>query len=249
MPDDHLVAARVASGTGKLLVSLRMAMAGATERELRAAGDRRAHEHIVGELGRLCPSDIVLSEEAADDPDRLGAERVWLVDPLDGTREFGEGRSDWAVHVALVEGGELAAGAVALPDLDITLATRPAPVLTPACASPPRIVASRTRAPALVERLRAALGAVVLPMGSAGAKAMAVVMGQADVYIHAGGQYEWDSAAPVAVAGAAGLHVSRLDGSPLRYNQPNPWLPDLVVCRSELAATVLGVLNGGVGSG
>ena len=89
-----------------------------------------------------------------------------------------------------------------------------------------------------------ALGAELVAMGSAGAKAMAVVLGHADIYAHSGGQYEWDSCAPVAVAKAAGLHVSRIDGSELRYNQPDPYLPDLLICRPELAAEVLRALAG-----
>jgi 3'(2'), 5'-bisphosphate nucleotidase len=161
---------------------------------------------------------------------------VWIIDPLDGTREYGErGRTDWAVHVALVEDGVLTAGAVALPGQGIVLSTQAPPVLAPAHDGPVRLVVSRTRPPSVTAALQVDMDAELVPMGSAGAKAMAVVQGHADVYAHGGGQYEWDSAAPVAVAAAAGLHVSRLDGSPLAYNQANPWLPDLLICRPELA--------------
>jgi 3'(2'), 5'-bisphosphate nucleotidase len=182
----------------------------------------------------------VLSEEGKDDTARLSAARVWIVDPLDGTREFGEdGRSDWAVHVALVIDNAVHAAAVALPARGLTLSTaRPLPPPGPSPGRP-RLVVSRTRPPAVTETVREALDGELVPLGSAGAKAMAVVLGEADVYVHAGGQYEWDSAAPVGVAAAAGLHVSRIDGSRLRYNQRDVWLPDLVVCRPELAEAVL----------
>ncbi len=187
------------------------------------------------------PDDAVLSEEGADNPVRLRADRVWIVDPLDGTREFSElGRDDWAVHVALWQSGELVAGAVALPAQGITLATPTVSAPAPAPEAP-RIVVSRTRPPAIALAVRDALNGTLVEMGSAGAKVAAVVQGLADVYVHAGGQYEWDSAAPVAVARAAGLHTSRIDGSELAYNRPDPLLPDLVVCRREFAEAVLAV--------
>ncbi len=182
----------------------------------------------------------MLSEEARDDLRRLGADRVWIVDPLDGTREFSEdGRTDWAVHVALWSAGSLVAGAVALPALGRTLSTAAAPTLLPPYGGPIRLIVSRTRPPALVETLAAQFGGVLVPMGSAGAKSMAVVRGEADAYVHSGGQYEWDSAAPVAVCRASGLHTSRIDGSPLTYNNENPYLPDLLICRPELADRLL----------
>ena len=185
----------------------------------------------------------MLSEEGADDAARLDAERVWVVDPLDGTREYAEpGRTDWAVHVALVVAERPVAGAVALPALGLTLSTADPPRLPEARPGPPRLVVSRSRPPEQADIVAAALGAEVAPLGSAGAKAMAVVRGEADLYVHAGGQYEWDSCAPAAVAAAAGCAVSRLDGSDLRYNQPDPYLPDLVICRPELAEAVLAAL-------
>ncbi|MDP9405298.1 MAG: 3'(2'),5'-bisphosphate nucleotidase CysQ [Actinomycetota bacterium] len=237
--DDHAVAVRVAEAAGQVLVELRT-REDLHGRALRDEGDRRAHETIVALLARTRPDDAVLSEEARDDPVRLRRRRVWIVDPLDGTREYGErDRSDWAVHVALVVDGTPVAGAVALPALGLTLTTGEPPGLSPRSDGPPRMVVSRTRPPAVTEPVRVALGAELVAMGSAGAKAMAVVRGHADVYAHAGGQYEWDSAAPVAVAAAAGLHVSRLDGSPLRYNNADVWLPDLLICRPELAAAVV----------
>ena len=187
------------------------------------------------------PGDEVLSEEGADNPARLTARRVWIVDPLDGTREFSEpGRDDWAVHVALWDGGELVAGAVALPAQGFTLAT-PEVAAPPPAPNQPRIVVSRTRPPAIALAVRDGLDGVLVEMGSAGAKVASVVQGISDVYVHAGGQYEWDSAAPVAVARAAGLHTSRIDGSPLRYNRGDPKLPDLIVCRPEYAEAVLSV--------
>ena len=210
---------------------------------LRAEGDRRAHELLARELAAARPADSVLSEEGADDPARLEAERVWVIDPLDGTREFAEpGRTDWAVHVALVVGERPVAGAVALPALGQTLSTADPPRLPPARTGPPRLVVSRSRPPKQAEAVAAALGADIVPLGSAGAKSMAVVRGSADIYVHAGGQYEWDSCAPSAVAAAAGCAVSRLDGSGLRYNQPDVYLPDLVICRPELADAVLAAI-------
>jgi 3'(2'), 5'-bisphosphate nucleotidase len=240
-PSDHAVAARIAGSAGRLLLDLRerTSLEGSA---LKDEGDRRAHDHIMGALAQARPDDPVLSEEGADHSGRLRSSRVWIVDPLDGTREFSEGRTDWAVHVALAVDGVAAIGAVALPALGLVLVTDPAVPAPPPNDGPPRMVVSRTRPPAITEQLRQALGAELVAMGSAGAKAMAVVRGEAEVYAHAGGQYEWDSAAPVAVAAAAGLHVSRLDGSPLRYNQPDVWLPDLLICRPELADTVLGAL-------
>ncbi len=213
-------------------------------RALGADGDRRANQLILARLAQARPDDAVLSEEAADTSARLGAARVWIVDPLDGTREFAEpGRTDWAVHVALQEDDELVVGAVALPARGEVFATGgPLPPLGP-LPDVPRLVVSRSRPPAVAEPIRRALGAAVVPMGSAGAKAMAVVRGDAEVYAHAGGQYEWDSAAPVAVAAAAGLWASRLDGSPLVYNRPDPWSPDLLICRRELASLVLDAVS------
>ena len=240
--NEHTEAARIAGAAGELLVALRET-GELADKQLRDEGDRQAHELIMGLLAEAYPDDPVLSEEGADDTRRLEHSRVWIVDPLDGTREYAEGRTDWAVHVALAVDGLATIGAVALPALGIVLATDPAVGVSPRHAGPVRMVVSRTRPPDITETLRSALDAELVAMGSAGAKAMAVVRGEAEVYAHAGGQYEWDSAAPVAVAAAAGLHVSRLDGSPLRYNQPNVYLPDLLICRPELADEVLGVVN------
>jgi 3'(2'), 5'-bisphosphate nucleotidase len=238
---DHEVAARLATEAGRLLLAVREEFADATEAERKAAGDKRSHDYLMDALARERPDDAVLSEEGADNPIRLRSERVWIVDPLDGTREFSEpGRKDWAVHVALWQSGELVAGAVALPAQGVTLAT-PDPAPAPEPTGPPRIIVSRTRPPAIALQVRDHLNGTLVEMGSAGAKVAAVVQGVADVYVHAGGQYEWDSAAPVAVARAAGLHTSRIDGSPLEYNRPDPLLPDLVVCRPEFADAVLAV--------
>ena len=238
---DHDLAARLATAAGKLLLDVRAELADATAAELKAAGDKRSHDFLVEALAAERPKDAVLSEEGSDNPIRLSAERVWIVDPLDGTREFSElGRDDWAVHVALWESGELVAGAVALPAQGITLAT-PTVSAPPAAPDKPRIVVSRSRPPAVALDVCGALDGVLVEMGSAGAKAASIVLGGADVYVHAGGQYEWDSAAPVAVARAAGLHTSRIDGSPLIYNRRDPLLPDLVICRPELAEAVLAV--------
>ena len=239
--DDHEVAARLATEAGQLLLAVREELADATAAERKAAGDKRSHDYLIEALARDRPDDAVLSEEGVDDPVRLSAQRVWIVDPLDGTREFSElGREDWAVHVALWQAGALVAGAVALPAQGVTLAT-PDPTPPPAHSGEPRIVVSRTRPPAVALQVRDRLNGTLVEMGSAGAKVAAVIQGLADIYVHAGGQYEWDSAAPVAVARAAGLHTSRIDGSPLEYNRADPLLPDLVVCRPEYADAVLAV--------
>ncbi|WP_179474899.1 3'(2'),5'-bisphosphate nucleotidase CysQ [Mycolicibacterium vinylchloridicum] len=238
---DHDLAAELATQAGKLLLDVRAELAEATGAERKAAGDKRSHDYLMEALAKARPGDAVLSEEGADDPVRLRSRRVWIVDPLDGTREFSElDRDDWAVHVALWEDGELIAGAVALPAQNVTLAT-PTVAAPPQAPAAARIVVSRTRPPAVALQVRDALNGVLVEMGSAGAKVAAVVQGLADVYVHAGGQYEWDSAAPVAVARAAGLHTSRIDGSPLQYNRPDPLLPDVVVCRPEYAEAVLAV--------
>ncbi|KUI35631.1 3'(2'),5'-bisphosphate nucleotidase CysQ [Mycobacterium sp. IS-1496] len=239
--NDHELAARLATRAGDLLLDVRAEFADATAEERKAAGDKRSHDFLMAELGEQRPGDAVLSEEGADDPVRLRSQRVWIVDPLDGTREFSElDRDDWAVHVALWQSGELVAGAVALPAQNTTLATPDVAAPRP-LDGPPRIVVSRTRPPALALTVRDALGGTLVEMGSAGAKVASIMQGRSDVYVHAGGQYEWDSAAPVAVARAAGLHTSRIDGSPLVYNREDPTLPDLVVCRPELAEAVLAV--------
>jgi 3'(2'), 5'-bisphosphate nucleotidase len=243
--NDHELAARLATEAGQLLLDVRAELADAPAAERKAQGDKRSHDFLVGELRRARPADAVLSEEGVDDAARLRSSRVWIVDPLDGTREFSEiGRDDWAVHVALWCDGDLAAGAVALPAQGVTLATPTVPV-PPDLPAVPRILVSRTRPPAMAQRVCDELGGTLVEMGSAGAKVCAVVQGRAEVYVHAGGQYEWDSAAPVAVARAAGLHTCRVDGTPLRYNQADPLLPDLVVCRPDLADAVLAVLANG----
>jgi 3'(2'), 5'-bisphosphate nucleotidase len=245
-PRDHAEAARIATLAGETLVQIRerMVAEGTTSGMLKYAGDRTAHELIMRELAAAFPDDAVLSEEGADLDERLTAARTWIVDPLDGTREFSEPpRHDWAVHVALVVDQTPVAGAVALPALGRTLSTAEPPVVPPRRDGPPRLIVSRSRPPAAAMIVARELGAELLAMGSAGAKAMAVVLGEADIYAHSGGQYEWDSCAPVAVAAAAGLHVSRIDGSPLRYNQPDPYLPDLLICRPEYAEAVLQALR------
>jgi 3'(2'), 5'-bisphosphate nucleotidase len=241
--DDHALARRAVTEGGELLLALRE-RTGLHPETMRADGDWNAHKHIVKLLKEERPDDAVLSEEGADDPVRVGFERAWIVDPLDGTREFGEpGRVDWAVHCALAIDGTVVAGAVSLPAQGIVLGTDDPPVVPSNDHRPMRVVTSRTRRPYASVLVAEALDAELVPMGSAGAKAMAVVLGLVDAYAHAGGMYEWDSAAPVAVAQSAGLWCSRLDGSPLRYNERDPWLPDLLVCRPELAETCLRALR------
>ena len=244
---DHQLAAELATAAGQLLLDIRAELADAPAEARKAAGDKGSHDYLMEALAEARPGDAVLSEEGVDDPARLGAERVWIIDPLDGTREFSEAdREDWAVHVALWsrvggQDGELVAGAVALPAQGVTRAT-PGVSAPPPPPGTPRILVSRTRPPAAAMQVREKLDAILVEMGSAGAKVAAVVQGRAEIYVHAGGQYEWDSAAPVAVARAAGLHTSRIDGSPLQYNRPDPLLPDLLVCRPEYAEAVLAAL-------
>ncbi len=264
---DAAFARWLADRAGQLLLQVRADMGYEDGAALKAAGDKAAHDLIRTELARWRPADGVLSEE--DDhartawqdgehspvrPERLDASRVWIVDPLDGTREFSEqGRTDWAVHVALWTADSsspscLSAGAVAMPAQHRTIATDHPPAYPPlplsaATGGPIRIAASRTRPPAFVTALAEDIGAELIPMGSAGVKIAAVISGDADAYVHAGGQYEWDSAAPVAVATATGLHASRIDGSALKYNQADPKLPDLVVCRKDLAPRLLAALQ------
>jgi len=234
---DAALASALATEAGRLLLEVR-ASSDLPFAELKDRGDAASQELLARRLHEERPDDSVLSEEAKDSPARLAASRVWIIDPLDGTREYGEGRADWAVHVALWVDGELAAGAVAIPGEDLTLDTAN-PLPRPAPADRIRLAVSRSRPPAFVTALAEVLDAELVPMGSAGVKAMAVVRGQVDAYVHAGGQYEWDSAAPVAVARAAGLFTSRVDGSPLRYNQPDPLLPDLIVALPEVAQRIL----------
>jgi 3'(2'), 5'-bisphosphate nucleotidase len=207
--------------------------------DLGRRGDAEANTLIIERLRAARPDDFILSEEAVDNNDRCAASRVWVVDPLDGTREYGERLDDWAVHIGLAIDGVPVTGAVALPATHQVFATDDAPLILPPPPAKPRMVVSRTRAHEIVRRVAEAIGAELVPMGSAGAKAMAVVDGRAEIYLHAGGQYEWDNCAPVAVALAAGLHASRIDGSPLVYNCLDPLLPDLLICRPEYAATVL----------
>jgi 3'(2'), 5'-bisphosphate nucleotidase len=252
---DGAFARWLADAAGDLLCTLRDDMGFGDPAALRHAGDKESHEYITTQLAKWRHDDAILSEEAEiDDPARLQADRVWIVDPLDGTREFGEpGRTDWAVHIGLwvrssSAPSRLAAAAVGLPAQRRILGTDfpPAyPPLSPQAAAdgPLRFVASRTRPPELVNAVAAEFGAELVPMGSAGAKIAAVICGDVDAYIHAGGQYEWDSAAPVGVALATGLHASRIDGSPLEYNQPDPRLPDLIVCRKDLATRLLDAIS------
>lgn len=242
---DQEVATRIATEVGSMLLDLRTRLVrdGIHYWDLKDEGDIAAHRFLMAELRRARPDDVVLSEEAADNRDRLAAERVWIIDPIDGTNEFAEPpRHDWAVHVALWETGRLTAASVALPALGVTFDSSPAPVL-PACTRErPILVTSRSRNPYSAVIVANALGCDIGRLGSAGAKTMAVVMGEADIYVHDGGMYQWDSAAPAAVAKAAGLHVSRIDGGELVYNESSLWLPDLLVCRPEFADRALNAL-------
>ncbi|MEP7201244.1 MAG: 3'(2'),5'-bisphosphate nucleotidase CysQ [Ilumatobacteraceae bacterium] len=245
---DAELAARLAVQAGHLLVEIReeLTRAGAPAWQVMDAGDLASHRFLVQELGAARPDDAVLSEEGLEDPRRFYADRVWIVDPLDGTSEFGEiGRPDWAVHIALWDADHLAAGAVSIPALDLIFCTNPPPLVPQSHRSRPRLVTSRNRNPYIAVVVANALDADAMRLGSAGAKAMAVVAGDADIYVHDGGMYQWDSAAPAAVALAAGLHVSRIDGSPMVFNAPDPWLPDLLICRTEFAEPTLEALRNG----
>lgn len=245
--DDHALARELATEAGSLLLRLRSDHGFSDMQGLRDAGDRESHVLLTDALARQRPDDVVLSEEGKDDPARLDADRVWIIDPLDGTREYAEeGRSDWAVHVALWERtgpatGELTAGAVALPGRARTLSTAEPPSLPPRAPDRIRIAVSRSRPPEFTRRLADHLEAEVelVPIGSAGVKVASVLLGDVDAYVHAGGQYEWDSAAPVAVAHAAGAYTSRVDGSALTYNQEDVSLPDILVCHPDLAPSLL----------
>ena len=244
---DADLARRLAVEAGQLLVQVReeMTARNASSWQVMDTGDIASHRFLVEQLRIARPDDAVLSEEGADDPRRATAERVWIVDPLDGTNEFGErGRHDWAVHVALWERGELTAAAVSLPALGAVFGTDPAPVLPTPTRERPRLITSRNRAPYAAVLVADALECDAVRLGSAGAKAMAVVLGEADIYVHDGGMYQWDSAAPAAVALAAGLHATRIDGSPLVYNERDAWLPDFLICRPELADPVLDAIWG-----
>jgi 3'(2'), 5'-bisphosphate nucleotidase len=243
---DAQIARALATEAGQLLMDVRARHAhaggdGGDARALGKAGDLASNEFLVAALRRLRPDDAILSEEEAPDSARLAARRVWLVDPLDGTREYGEGRDDWAVHVALSIDGTIADGAVAQPALGQCFCTA-APAALPAESSPLRFAVSRTRPAPLAQRLAAAVGGVLVPMGSAGVKTLAVLRGQADVYLHQGDMNEWDSGAPAAVALAAGLCATRLDGRPLLFNQPRPLTPDILITRPGTHGRLLAAL-------
>ncbi|WP_397579391.1 3'(2'),5'-bisphosphate nucleotidase CysQ [Sphingorhabdus sp.] len=239
--DDTDLAAYLAKAAGALVLEMRDT-SGLVAKELGDAGDRTANQFLIRALGAQRPDDGLLSEESKDTDARLSKSRVWIIDPVDGTREYSEGRSDWAIHVALAIDGAPVIGAVALPALDLVLRTDQPSVIPPA-PEKLRMVVSRTRPAPEAVAVAEALEAELIPMGSAGAKAMAVVRGEADIYLHTGGQYEWDSCAPVAVAAAYGLHVSRVDGSPLVYNQRDVYMPDLLICRKEHAPHVLALVQ------
>jgi 3'(2'), 5'-bisphosphate nucleotidase len=239
--DDSALAAHLAETAGKLLLQVRDSGL-LSLNALGKAGDQTANQFLIHALGEQRPDDGLLSEESKDTEARLSKSRVWIIDPVDGTREYGEGRTDWAVHVALAINGAPVIGAVALPGLGVVLRSDQ-PTEIPPATEKLRMVVSRTRPAAEALTVANALGAECIPMGSAGAKAMAVVRGEADIYLHNGGQYEWDNCAPAAVAAAFGLHVSRIDGSPLVYNQVDTYIPDLLICRKEHAQTVLDALK------
>ncbi|MCK0129868.1 3'(2'),5'-bisphosphate nucleotidase CysQ [Erythrobacter sp. F6033] len=240
---DAELAAHLAEVAGRILIEVRESRM-FEGKALGKAGDATANEFLCNALRAQRPEDGLLSEEEKDNSDRLAQERVWIVDPVDGTREYGEQRSDWAVHVGLSVGGVAKIGAVALPDLDGGTVVRTDRLGTlPEPAHAPRFLVSRTRPAKEAVAVAEAMGGELVGMGSAGAKAMAVVRGEAEVYLHSGGQYEWDSCAPVAVAAAHGLHCSRIDGSPIRYNRADPFLPDLLICRPEYADQILGLVR------
>ena len=240
--NDAELAAHLAHTAGRLLLDVR-ASGVFDGKALGKAGDATANEFLCHAIRTARPDDGLLSEEEKENTSRCSLSRVWIIDPVDGTREYGEQRSDWAVHVGLSIDGVAHTGAVALPGLDGGVVLRTdEPAALPDPATKPRFLVSRTRPAKEAVAVSEAMGGELVGMGSAGAKAMAVVRGEAEVYLHSGGQYEWDSCAPVAVAQAFGLHCSRIDGSPLRYNNEDTYLPDLLICRPELAEQVLGLV-------
>lgn len=238
---DAALARAIAIEAGALLLDLQKA-ARCSANELGARGDREANRLILDRLRAARPDDYILSEEAHDDRKRCAARRVWIVDPLDGTSDYRAGRGDWAVHIGLAIDGVPTVGAVAVPACGRVFVTDDTPATPPPAPARPRIVVSRSRAPEIARAVGDAIGGDLIAMGSAGAKAMAVVAGEAEIYLHSGGQYEWDNCAPAAVAIAAGIHASRIDGAPLVYNCADPLLPDLLICRPEWAAPVLTVI-------
>lgn len=239
--DDHELAAHLAQITGKLLLDVR-ASGVLSGNALGKAGDEIANQFLCHAIRAQRPNDGLLSEEEKDNLERLSKSRVWIIDPVDGTREYGEDRTDWAVHVALAIDGKAKIGAVALPGLGLVLRSDQ-PQAIPEAPAAPRMVVSRTRPAKEALDVAEKIGAELIPMGSAGAKAMAIVRGEAEIYLHTGGQFEWDSCAPAAVAAAYGLHVSRIDGSPMLYNQVDVYMPDLLICRAEWAEQILALLN------
>jgi 3'(2'), 5'-bisphosphate nucleotidase len=246
---DAALAAHLAACAGRILVDVRAS--GMFEgKALGKAGDQVANQFLVHALRAARPDDGLLSEESKDTEERLAKSRVWIVDPVDGTREYGEERADWAVHVGLAVDGVAEVGAVALPGLDEGLVLRSDRPMAPLeHAGPPRMLVSRTRPAPEALAIAETLGAELVALGSAGAKAMAVVRGEAEIYLHSGGQHEWDSCAPVAVARAHGLHTSRIDGSQLVYNRRDTYLPDLLICRPEWAGPVLAALEAAAPAG
>ena len=239
--NDHELAAHLAQVAGKLLLDVR-ASGVLSGNALGKAGDQTANQFLCHAIRDQRPDDGLLSEEEKDNLERLAKSRVWIIDPVDGTREYGEERTDWAVHVALAVDGKATVGAVALPGLGLVLRSDQ-PQAIPEAPATPRMVVSRTRPAKEALDVAEKIGAELIPMGSAGAKAMAIVRGEAEIYLHTGGQYEWDSCAPAAVAAAYGLHVSRIDGSPMLYNQTDVYMPDLLICRTEWAEQILALLN------
>jgi 3'(2'), 5'-bisphosphate nucleotidase len=238
---DNEFAEYLASHAGQLLLNLQRNNS-CSSMSLGKEGDRIANYFLMAALKAHRPNDAILCEEEADTAVRLAAHRVWIIDPLDGTREYSEGRTDWAVHVALAIDGMATIGAVVMPGLGLTFTSRKPLPIQPSN-TPLKLVVSRTRPAAEAIAVAKILGAELLPMGSAGAKAMAVLRGEADIYLHSGGQYEWDNCAPVAVAQAAGLHCSRIDGAALVYNSTSPYLPDLLICKKEIASQILNLIN------
>lgn len=241
LESDAELAAKLAEYAGRIAIEVRDS--GLIDgKPLGSAGDKIANAFLMKAIARQRPDDGVLSEESRDTLERLHKDRVWIIDPVDGTREYGERRSDWAVHVGLSIGGKAIVGAVALPGVPQIMRSDRIAML-PAAPSQLRMVVSRTRPAKEAVAVAEALGAELVPMGSAGAKAMAIIRGEADIYLHSGGQYEWDNCAPVAVASAYGLHCSRIDGAPLVYNRADVSLPDLLICRKQHADRVLKLVS------
>lgn len=246
MTTDHELARTLASTAGEFLVDYqRDGLAADRWGEwLGADGDAAAHDVIIEQLHSARPDDAWLSEEGRDDPEeRSMSERAWVIDPLDGSADFGRGTNEWAVHVALTERGSATAGAVAVPGLGRVFSTDEATAVGSRTDRAPVVVTGRARHWTDGQRVAGALSGELVVCGSAGVKAMLVVAGVADIYVHAGALYEWDVCAPAIVAQAHGLVAVAPDGAELRFNKSRPVVPGVVITHPDLLDATLAALH------